>query len=76
MKPGWAEALRVWGEWLYWQCTDFMINAAGLLGVTYRDTNSGMFFVLWPAVTLVLVVAVVWQAGVIWRLRRRRENSG
>lgn len=70
MQKPWGEALE-WGLWLYWHCTDFMINAANLLGVTYRDTNSGMFFILWPAVTIGLALVLWWQGVVLWRLRRR-----
>ena len=47
---------------LYAACVDFMIRAANLCGVTYRDANAAMFFILWPAVTVGLMVAV-------WRRR-------
>lgn len=56
-----------WGTWLYWHCVDFMVNAANLLDVTYRDTNSLMFFVIWPGVTVLLTITVVWQRIQIWR---------
>jgi hypothetical protein len=56
---------------LYAACVDFMLHAARLLGVTYRDTNAGMFFLLWPAVTVALVLWVGWQAVALDRLRRR-----
>jgi hypothetical protein len=49
------------GTLLYAACVDFMIRAANLLGVTYRDTNAFMFFVLWPAVTVALAILVVVQ---------------
>jgi hypothetical protein len=39
---------------LYDQCVIFMIHLANLLGVTYRDANAAMFFLLWPATTLTL----------------------
>ncbi len=57
---------------LYAACVDFMLQSARLLGVTYRDANAGMFFVLWPAVTVGLVAVVLWQAAVLRGLRRRR----
>ena len=56
---------------LYAACVDFMLQSARLLGVTYRDANAGMFFVLWPALTAGLVVVVLWQAAVLRGLRRR-----
>ncbi|MDI1480288.1 hypothetical protein QHF84_26950 [Polyangium sp. y55x31] len=57
---------------IYAACVDFMIRAAALAGATYRDANAFMFFVLWPAVTVVLVAIVAWQAVVLRRLGRRR----
>ncbi len=60
--------------WLYWECTDFMINSADLAGVTYRDTNSFMFFLLWPGVTALLVVLALWQARDLRRLNRTRRR--
>jgi hypothetical protein len=54
---------------MYAACVDFMLHAAGLLGVTYRDANALLFFLVWPAVTLVLVVTVTWQAVVLRRMR-------
>ncbi len=57
---------------LYWACVDFMIHSANLLGLTYRDTNAGMFFLLWPTITALLFVVVSWQSAV---LRRRRAGG-
>lgn len=54
---------------VYAACVDFMLRAAELLGVTYRDTNALMFFVLWPAVTVALAAVVVRQ-----RLALRRQS--
>ncbi len=56
---------------LYAACVDFMLRAADLLGVTYRDTNAAMFFLLWPAVTLALAGVVAWQRVELTRRRRR-----
>jgi hypothetical protein len=54
---------------VYAACVDFMLQAARLLGVTYRDTNALMFFVLWPAVTVGLAVVVLRQRRALRRLR-------
>ena len=63
---------------LYYQCAFFMVNVAGLLGVTYRDANAGLFFVLWPGVTMALGLWVVWNQWVLWRLPRGKAptNAG
>lgn len=58
------------GTALYAACVDFMLHAARLLGVTYRDANALLFFVLWPAVTAALALWVGWQAAALARLRR------
>ncbi len=55
---------------VYAACVDFMLQAARLFGVTYRDANAFMFFVLWPLVTLALILIVVVQAARLRRLRR------
>ncbi len=59
-------------EALYWACVDFMIHGANLLGVTYRDANSLIFFVIWPLVTATLAGAALWQGIGLLRLSRRR----
>ena len=53
-------------------CVDFMLQLARLLGVTYRDANALLFFVVWPAVTAGLVAVVAWQH----LLLRRAAKSG
>ncbi|MEZ4299607.1 MAG: hypothetical protein R3B70_31955 [Polyangiaceae bacterium] len=57
------------GLWIYAACVDFMIQAANLLGVTYRDTNALLFFVVWPAVTVVLVAVVLAQHRTLKKLQ-------
>jgi hypothetical protein len=52
---------------LYAACVDFLLQAAQLLGITYRDANAALFFVVWPALTVLLLCVVLWQA---WRLFR------
>ncbi len=42
-------------EGLYWYCTDFCINAANLLGITYVEFNSWLFLILLPGLLLSLV---------------------
>ena len=56
---------------IYCACTDFMLQASMLFGISYRDANAFLFFVLWPVVTLVLVGIVAGQA---LQLRSRRRE--
>jgi hypothetical protein len=57
---------------VYAACVDFLLKAAALAGVSYRDANAFLFFILWPLVTIALVVIVLVQ-GV--QLRRRRRAT-
>ncbi|MEM8526724.1 MAG: hypothetical protein AAGG68_18940 [Bacteroidota bacterium] len=41
---------------LYWYCTDFCINAANLLGISYVEFNFWLFLVLMPSLTALLFV--------------------
>jgi hypothetical protein len=56
---------------IYAACVDFMLRAAACLGITYRDSNAALFFLVWPVVTLGLLLCAV---GQWWRLRRLREG--
>lgn len=55
------------GMALYAACVDFLLQAGLLLGITYRDGNALLFFVLWPALTVVLLCVVLWQAWLLFR---------
>ena len=57
--------MREAAYWLYFQGVDFMIHLAALTGTTYRDTNSALFFVLWPAVTAGLLEPA-WAPASAW----------
>lgn len=55
------------GVGVYAACVDFMLKLAAILDVTYRDANALLLFVVWPAVTLGLLV--FW---IVSRIRLRR----
>jgi hypothetical protein len=59
------------GFGLYAACVDFLLRVAAAFGITYRDANAGLFFVLWPLVTALLLGIVLRQRVAIRRLRRR-----
>jgi len=61
------QAMTVAGTWVYDQCVTFVIHATELLGVTYRDANALLFFVVWPVVTVALAGWVLWNAIVLRR---------
>jgi hypothetical protein len=69
-----SRTLLLAGTWLYEQCVTFVIHLADLLDVTYRDSNSLIFFLIWPGITLALLGWVVWNA-VALRIERRRAGG-
>jgi hypothetical protein len=48
-------------EVIYVYCTDFTIFLANILGVSYEDSNALLFCVLWPIITLFLVLLLLVQ---------------
>jgi hypothetical protein len=60
---------------VYAACVDFMLHAASLFGMTYRDANALLFFVVWPAVTVGLVAVVASQHVTLARLARRVDDG-
>lgn len=61
--------LRI-GIAIYAACVDFLLKAAALLDITYRDANAALFFLLWPIVTALLVLIVLAQAWALHRAER------
>ncbi len=42
-------------------CTDFIINLTNLLGVSYYEVNALFFVIIWPLLTIALVVLNISQ---------------
>jgi hypothetical protein len=59
---------------MYAACVDFMLHAAHLFGITYRDSNALLLFVLWPGVTVGLAALVLWQRVTLRRLARANRG--
>ena len=62
---------------LYWvggnafaYCTDFVINVANLLGLSYYEVNTLIFIVIWPLLTILLLGVFSIQKFRYHRLRR------
>ena len=54
---------------IYVYLTDFTITMANLLGITYEDFNALLFCLLWPVVTIFLILLLAWQW---WKLKGSR----
>ncbi|MFT5167266.1 MAG: hypothetical protein ACI8P3_002503 [Saprospiraceae bacterium] len=46
---------------IYWYCTDFCINSANLLNITYVEFNFWLFLVIFPVVTILLLIINVYR---------------
>ncbi len=40
---------------IYTYCTDFVINLANILDLSYYEINAWIFCIIWPIVTILLV---------------------
>lgn len=47
------------GKSLYAYCTDFVINLANLLGLSYYEINALIFCLLYPLVLIILLVIYI-----------------
>jgi len=48
-------------SFLYVYCTDFIINLANLFKVSYFEINALIFCVIWPLLTIVLIITFAVQ---------------
>ena len=42
-------------------CADFVINTANLIGISYYEVNALLFVIIWPLLTVILFVVVIFQ---------------
>lgn len=56
-------------------CVYLLVFLANNLGLTYKAINVWIFVVLWPIVTVVLIVLVFLQQLQIRKLSGRREKA-
>lgn len=46
---------------IYTYCTDFIINLANILQLSYYEVNALIFCVIWPLLTIFLIVVFIIQ---------------
>jgi len=56
-------------------CVQLLVFLANLLGISYEAINVWAFVILWPLVTLALIVLLIVQRQQIRRLRREIESA-
>lgn len=54
-------------------CVDLLVYWAGMFGITYKEINVWVFVIIWPVVTLGLIVLLVIQQVRIRRLLRKEQ---
>ena len=60
---------------LYVYCTDFIINLANLLGLSYYEINTFLFCFIYPVITLLFLIIYVLQKRKLNRLKLNSLNS-
>ena len=48
-------------NWMYVYCTDFVINVTNFTKLSYFEINAFLFCVLWPAITIILILIYIKQ---------------
>ena len=62
-------------SFLYNYCTDFVINLANLLGLSYYEVNVLIFIVLWPVLTVTLLTLFFVYKLQITKLNNNNSNT-
>jgi len=50
---------------IYWYFTDFCINAANLLGITYVEFNFWLFIILFPSTLILLILLNIFKTQIL-----------
>jgi len=56
-------------------CVNILVYCAGVFGITYKEINVWVFVIIWPIVTLVLVIWLIVQQARICRLQNLLEEK-
>ncbi len=59
-------------RWIYIYCTDFMINLANLMHLSYYETNFFLFCIIFPAMLVASSAFYIFQ---LIRLNRLKKKS-
>ena len=56
-------------------CVAVLVYFAGVFGITYKEINVWVFVVIWPILTILLIVLVVYQQIRIWQLKKNLSGD-
>jgi len=62
-------------ETIFDWCVNILVYYAGVFGITYKEINVWVFVIIWPIVTLVLVIWLIVQQARICRLQNLLEEK-
>ena len=55
-------------------CVEILVYFAGVFGITYKEINVWVFVIIWPILTLALIVLIIIQQGRIRRLQKTLQK--
>jgi len=56
-------------------CVDVLVYYAGTFGITYKEINVWVFVIIWPIVTIALVIWLIIQQARIRSLQKSLEEK-
>ena len=51
-------------------CVNVLVYWAGIFGITYKEINVWVFVILWPLLTIILIIIILKQRQIIRRLTK------
>jgi hypothetical protein len=57
-------------------CVNVLVYFAGVFGITYKEINVWVFVIIWPILTLAMLVILIVQQVRIRRLEKLLRNRG
>ena len=56
-------------------CVNVLVYWAGILGITYKEINVWVFVIIWPILTVIMGIIMVWQARRIRQLSTGNDSK-
>jgi hypothetical protein len=56
-------------------CVQVLVYFAGVFGITYKEINVWVFVIIWPIISIVLIVLVILQQVRIRRLQKSLDEE-
>jgi hypothetical protein len=56
-------------------CVDVLVYWAGVLGITYKEINVWVFVIIWPIVTIIMGIIILWQRRILHQLSSTNDTK-